>query len=332
MAADLLIVGQGLAGTLLAWACEQARVPFELADAGPAGATTAAGAGIVNPVTGRRLVKSWRVAELLPAARATYREIEHVLGVPLWRGMRIHRRLADDAERAALARKLAAGELAPHVTADGPDACWIDDAARVDFGRLLAASRARWRAAGRLRAGRVEPRAETERYRWVIDCTGTDAARAGRFGFVPWEFSQGELLELAEAGLAPDVIVHRRHWVVPTGEGTALVGATHQPGVTDPAPTAAGRGQLEAAARELLGRPAVRVVGHRSGVRVTLPDRRPVAGWHPRHRGLGLINGLGAKGALWAPLLARAMTLSVLTGRPVEPEVAVDRFWPGGAS
>src|SRR6187551_2531961 len=123
MRADLLIVGQGLAGTLLAWECERAGIAFAIADRGHRAAATSAAAGIVNPITGRRLVKSWRVDTLLPAARATYRELEKELGVSLWREMRVRRLWADERERALLARKRETGELAPYLESDDASGC-----------------------------------------------------------------------------------------------------------------------------------------------------------------------------------------------------------------
>ncbi|HYD83061.1 MAG TPA: hypothetical protein VEA63_03390, partial [Opitutus sp.] len=76
MGANLLIVGQGLAGTLLAWELERAGLTFEIADEGHGRAASRVAAGIINPITGQRLVKSWRVDALLPVARATFRAIE----------------------------------------------------------------------------------------------------------------------------------------------------------------------------------------------------------------------------------------------------------------
>src|SRR4051812_11744212 len=115
MDAEILILGQGLAGTLLAWELERARIPFVIVDPGHATAATSAAAGIINPITGQRLVKSARIESLLPLARATYREIETTFGVPLWREMRVRRIFADDRERAVFAAKQRSGELAPFV-------------------------------------------------------------------------------------------------------------------------------------------------------------------------------------------------------------------------
>ncbi len=323
MTADVLILGQGLAGTLLGWELERASVPFTITDSDQAPAATAAAAGIINPITGRRLVQSWRIDALRPLARETYRAIEAAWGVRVWHEMKLRRLFADERERVVLAAKRATGELAGWAGEGDDSGFWIRDAARVDLGVLLAAARARWRAGGQWRAaGDKAPLPAT-----VIACTGLAMTATPEFGFVPWEVVKGEIIELAVDGLAPDVILNRRHWLVPMGEGAAWVGATQEPGVRDPQPSAAARATLEAAARDLLGGRAFRVTGQRAGVRVHLPDKRPVAGWHPVRSGLGVLGGLGAKGALWAPWLARQWADHLTRGGAVfDPETDVGRF------
>ena len=327
-AADFLIVGQGLAGTLLAWEFERAGIPFTVADAGHVAAASRVAAGIINPITGRRLVKSWRIDTLLPVARAAYRELEAALGVPLWREMRVRRVFGDERERRVLAEKRARRELAPFAgpeTVEG-DGFWIEGAARVDLPALLTAARERWRARGCLRDEPVRAEVEAARYELVVDCTGVAGARTGGFGFVPWEFSKGEELALAVEGLDPGVIVNRGHWLLPIAPGEVWVGATHEPGVTDAQPTEAGRAALEASATTLLADRGFEVVEHMAGVRVNLPDKRPVAGRHPAVPRLGLVNGLGAKGALLAPALARQWVNHLTEGVGFDVEIDVGRF------
>src|SRR5262249_39106344 len=151
------------------------------------------------------------------------------------------------------------------------------------------------------------------------------------FSFAPWEFSKGELLTLAVDGLAPDVVLNRGHWVLPLAPGVACVGATHDPHDTTLAPTTAARTALEASARSLLSRPFV-ATGHDVGVRVNLPDKHPVAGRHPANARLGLVNGLGAKGALVAPWLAQQWVSHLTLRAPFDAEVAVGRFFGNHSS
>jgi glycine oxidase len=95
MSADVLVLGQGLAGTMLAWELEQAGVSFEIVDHGHAMAATSAAAGIINPITGQRLAKSWRFERCFPIAQASYQALERELGKSLWHPMRMRRIFAD---------------------------------------------------------------------------------------------------------------------------------------------------------------------------------------------------------------------------------------------
>jgi glycine oxidase len=329
--ADVLIVGQGLAGTLLGWELERAGISFAIADAGQAGGASRVAAGIINPITGRRLVKSWRIDALLPVARAAYRAIEVAVGVPLWHGVRVRRLFADAREREVFATKQASGELAPYAGDADAEGFWIEGGARVDLTALLDAARERWRSRGWWREEAMQIPMAVEQHALVIDCTGAAIRRGASggsrnaFDFVPWEFSKGELLEISVDGLTPGVVLNCGHWILPVAPGNAFVGATHEPGVIDTTPTAVARAQLEASARRLLARPFV-VRAHRAGVRVNLPDKRPVVGRHPMNARLGVFNGLGAKGALLAPELARQWARHLTTGVVFDAEMAVGRF------
>jgi len=326
--ADVLIVGQGIAGTLLAWECERAGIPFRLA-AGAEGApamVSRVAAGIINPVTGQRLVKSWHIEAALPVARAAYREIESAWGVKVWREMRVRRIFKNERERRTGLEKTARGELAPYVVAAETDGLWIEGAARVDLPVLLAAAQEHWTRAGLWRRETVDLVAETARYDLVVDCRGLAGALDPAWVTVPWEFSKGETVELAVAHLPEDVIRNSGHWLLPVGEGAAWCGATHTPGVVDATPTADARKTLEGSAAQLLGGQLYTVTGHTAGVRVNLPDRHPVAGRHPVVARLGLLNGLGAKGALLAPMLARQWINHLEEGVPFDTAIDVARF------
>ncbi|NJL76492.1 MAG: FAD-binding oxidoreductase [Saprospiraceae bacterium] len=95
---DYLIVGQGVAGTLMAHFLLEAQQSVVVIDnAHPHGATKAA-AGIINPITGRRYVKSWRVEELIPFAASTYQQIEQKLGIQIFYPYAILRALFNERE------------------------------------------------------------------------------------------------------------------------------------------------------------------------------------------------------------------------------------------
>jgi glycine oxidase len=328
--APILIVGQGLAGSLLAWEFEGAGIDFEIADAGHALAASRIGAGIINPVTGQRLVKSWRVDELLPAALTTYRALESATGASLVTPMRVRRFFHDERERRVFAGKTARGELAPYIGAADAAGFWIEGAARVDTAALIAVMRERLRAAGRLREERVELSQVRTRYDLVILCTGAFLERPGVFDFANLRPAKGETLTLALASqrMAPEeaqVILNDGHWVLPLTDGQVRVGATFEPGVADWRLTEEARVALERSAARLLAR-EFSVTAHEAGLRVTTADKHPVVGRSLSDPGIGLFNGLGSKGALLAPGLARQWMNHLTEGVPFDGAVDVARF------
>src|SRR5882724_8205616 len=82
MKTDVLIIGQGICGTFLSWWLEKAGLSWLVIDEQRLFTASKAAAGLINPVTGRRIVKTWMIDELLPFAKEAYRQIGETLGRP----------------------------------------------------------------------------------------------------------------------------------------------------------------------------------------------------------------------------------------------------------
>lgn len=336
----VLIVGQGLAGTALGLSLEAAGVEFAIASDGHARAASRVAAGLVNPVTGQRWVKTAAVDETLALARERYEAWGRELGVALWHPLRLTRLYRDAAERDFVRGKIARGELAPYATAaseDGERGAIVEGAAWVDLPALLAAAAARWRERGGLRERVVEDAALRvgadgvewggEKFSAVVLCTGSGALARGRFAFAPFAAAKGEMIAVRGATLARDTALSRGTWMIGGPAGTARVGATYERGREDDELTATARAWLRADAEALAGAP-LEVVAQSCGVRLALADRLPVVGWHPRERRLGIFGGLGSKGTLWAPRLADAWARELRGGCGATDAAAA---WPGWA-
>lgn len=331
----VLIVGQGLAGTALGLECEASGIDFVIASDGHAAAASRVAAGLVNPVTGQRWVKSARVDELLPFARERYAAWETALGVRLWHPLALTRLWRDAAERSAVEAKIARGDLAPYAGRASEAGVEIAGAAWVDLPALLDAAARRWRAAGRLRecavtadAWRIDAAGVEwagERFARVILCTGAGRLLREAFAPLPFAPAQGEMIVVRGTRHAADTALIRGQWLLVGQDGTARVGATYERGRDDVAVTPAAGAKLHAAAEALSGE-RLEVIAHSAGVRLTLPDRLPLAGWHPRLGCVGVLGALGSKGTLWAPWLARRWT-EVLRGERADfpTEAAVGR-------
>lgn len=75
-----LLVGQGIAGTVLAHHFLQANIPFEIWDSPRHFNSSFAAGGIFNPVTGRKLEKTWMAEALFDYLFPFYQQLEATLG------------------------------------------------------------------------------------------------------------------------------------------------------------------------------------------------------------------------------------------------------------
>ncbi|WP_221033089.1 NAD(P)/FAD-dependent oxidoreductase [Actomonas aquatica] len=332
MTPPLTIVGQGIAGSMLAWHCERAGIAFEIFDRGHLAAASRVGAGLVSPVTGRRLVPTWRFAEWRDEALQIYRDLAAELGLtqPVVRELRLRRVYRDAAERARFATRCNVPEVAQWVESLDDDGLWLRGAIQVDTHAIIAALRERWWRQGCLREQSADAATMAQSGRAVIWCVGADAPRVVTLGEggagATWEPSKGEVLRGVLPGLAPDTVLNDGQWIMPMGGDEVRVGATFQRQDLSPGLSARSLVGLRAAARRLTGRDMSDVEGL-SGLRVTVPDRRPVVGWiDGATRARGVFGGLAAKGALWAPVLAAQWVADGLEGGRIDPAAQVNRF------
>ena len=313
------IVGQGLAGTCLAWALWQRGVKFLLLDRGAGGSSRVA-AGMINPITGKNFEPSWRLAEFLPEALAFYAGVEAQLGRQVWYPLPVLRLAGSDKEWRKIVSKLHASSVAPWVGGEiAAPAGWagavqVCGGGRLDTRAFLDGSREFFQALGCYQAFELpyDNMGET-----VIRCEGAAGLMAGHYG--PHRCAKGEILTLrAVAWDETHIRIGAGGWLVPQGGGVFKVGSTYEWNELDEVPTAQGRLRVEEIASRLGGE-VFEVIGHEAGIRPILRRSEPMIG--PLAGGGWMFNALGSKGSLYAPGMAGRLVRCLLDGAEPEPEV-----------
>jgi glycine/D-amino acid oxidase-like deaminating enzyme len=347
---ELLVVGQGLAGSLLAWDLIERGANFRILDGQLAHAAHRASAGMINPVSGPKRNRPWAWDSYFPLAARRYRELEkHFdLKAPLLHDLELLACFRDAADRERSLPRIAAREhgkfiaalhepglFAPAI-ADEFGSYELRGGLRFDVREFVALSTEEFRRRGLLIEDEFEPAelaVRSEGLIWkgwraeqLVLATGYRAAATPWFADIPWRISRGETIDLAletEAPL-PRNGVNRKEWLLGVAEDRARVGALFDWREPEAGPTAAGRQHLlEAAAR--LGAAGRRLVDHRAGTRAGGIDWRPYLGQAREDRRIHLLGGLGSKGALYGPGLAAAMTAHLLDGTPIPAELDLER-------
>ncbi len=333
---DVLVVGMGLAGALLTRALQQQGMHVQVFDPSPGHSATRIAAGVVNPVTGRRLVKVNRVEEFLPAAVHTWRGLEAELGCTLWEPMPIVWALSDvkaendwlarcgDPAYAPWIRERVPPQWLPHWVAPARHFGYTVGGGRVRLSVFLDAFAQKLQREGCWTAEpfvyeALQVRANGVCYKeWqaahVVYCEGIGVRHNPFFRHLPLRAVKGEIL-LVRIGLSlPSLMLKRKVMLVPLREiGLLWVGATFVNDCAQAQPTVEGRRYLEARMHELLQLP-FEVVDQRAGVRPITTDRRPVLVRHQIYPRLWAFNGLASRGALTGPLWAEEMARYLMKG------------------
>ena len=325
--APVLVVGQGLAGTLLAWELDARGIPFAVADDDHATAASLVAAGLINPVTGARLALSAEYAAHFDAARTAYEAMSAAFGERLLEPLIQYRLFDNDEEIAAYERKRTKGEgdrffSGPVAPGEIPGArdekggVEIRGTWRCDVPRVLGLARKWLRETGRLVEKAVDHAAMTPstegpvawncvNWRAVVFCEGHRVSANPWFGDLPMQCAKGETLTVRFSRPPPAALYNRGSWLLPVDGGRLWkTGATYEWNQLDNVPTANARAVL-------LQRMPVRpresdtIERQEAGVRAITRDRKPVCLRHGRFPGLLCINGLGSKGSLIAPAMAR---------------------------
>jgi glycine/D-amino acid oxidase-like deaminating enzyme len=349
---DVLIVGQGICGTFLSRELGRVGLSYIVIDEEQPHTASRAAAGLINPVTGRRFVKTWMIDELLLFVREVYDEallrpvrVVDFFPTPQMR-LAFVKRCEEEGEYLRLALReeehnwddLFRYELGYGVI----EPCYL-----VDVQRLLGQARGVMRGEGVLReeclmaaelvVGETGARYRDISARWVIFCDGAAAAREGYFTRLPFALNKGEALIIEAPGLGgagigasrgaldSGFVFKRGISLVPWAAGLYWVGSSYEWSFDDPGPTAAFRERTEAILRDWLRVP-FRTVEHIASVRPATLERRPFVGLHPVHPAVGILNGMGTKGCSLAPWFARQLAGLLGRGEAVMGEADVQRF------
>lgn len=346
MKVDYIIVGQGVAGTLLAYFLKQQDKTVMVFDPVYERSASQVAAGIINPITGRRYVKSWRVDELIPFAKSTYRKLERELGVSIYHEQHIIRTLFNQREENDwLSRTgdpgyetymLEQAELGPYAeyTERAFSYGEVCHSAQVDIGVLANTYREILKAEGAFRKSsfdyellQITPEGVTYQdfsASTIIFCEGAKTVDNPFFNYLPFAGAKGDVLLIRIPDQRFEKIIKHRVFLVPLMNDLYWVGATYDRKYEDDCPTNTGRAFLEERLADFLKLP-FEVVTHKAAIRPTVKDRRPFLGRHPEHNSLAIFNGLGTKGASLAPFWAHHMAEFLLKKRKLDKAVDIKR-------
>lgn len=340
-ALDFVIVGQGLAGTLLALELEKRGRKVLVIDDGWKSAASQVAAGVLNPVTGMRIVKTLGADDLVPAAKRVYAALGERFGETFFHEMPFYRFYTSEHEREVKAKREKNPEYEGWLSADVPSGTlcgggladrlggfFVNRAGWLDIPKLLGRAREEWRSRDVLIEENFDyadvevSRAGT---RWrgrdvlggIIFCEGFRVRENPWFSHLKWQPAKGEFVEIELAGTEnfQGQILKSSVAAIPLGGTRWRVGTNYDRDVLDTQPTAEVAERLRrsfcAAFSPAKSASDAKIVAHRAGVRPAVQGTLPKVGAHEKFPKLFLFNGFGSKGVTWLPLYAERFAVTL---------------------
>ena len=348
MKVDVLIIGQGISGTFLSYYLQKERKSFLIIDDNNRNASSKIAAGIINPVTGRRLVTVWMADEVMPFAWKAYNEIGEELGVTAISQKNIIDFFPNPFMRENFLSKIGTGDIYVHTY---PEQNNFNNFFNYEFGcgeirpvytAHLETLLPHWRKQLLKSEALLEKVfdldklvVEHDRIKYegitadkIIFCDGTASFDNPFFKQLPFAPNKGESLLVEIPGL-PTQWVYKKSMLLAPMEGKDAnifwLGSSYIWEFDNAAPTEAFRESSERVLREWLKIP-FKIIEHRSGLRPATLERRPFVGIHPMFETVGILNGMGTKGCSLAPFFARQLTDHLVYGIPIARDADVARF------
>lgn len=341
MQTEFLIIGQGISGTFLSWYLKKAGRPFIVIDNANPTSSTRVAAGIINPVTGRRIVQTWMIDTLLPYAFNAYQALGKELNIEAIAQKDIvdffpspqmvnafHERYAEDPKYLSLPSDpnlynqyfnydFGFGEISP--------------AYAVNLAEIIPA----WRKQIEL----IEEEFDISELHLnptnityknitadkIIFCNGIAASEYPYFRRLPFALNKGQALIVRSTGLPRENIFKKAMTIVPLKDDFFWVGSSYEWEFETLEPSADFLTKTTAQLNSWL-KSKYTVEVHLSSLRPATLERRPFVGLHPKYPQIGILNGMGTKGCSLTPYFANQLVNHLVSNEPILPIADLNRF------
>jgi glycine oxidase len=331
---DFIIVGHGLAGSVMAHYLIARGQKVTVIDAGLAHSASSVSVGLVNPLIGPKLNPPFMITECLIENELFFRQCERAWGSNFYRSIPLHRLFISEKQKDtwnemekksdfiqfqdgqwSTAHYEEMGIQAPLGAGITKNAWQLDVPSFLQASKDYLIANKAWKNS----AFQEENKQDSPK---IIFCEGFRVLENPWFKYLPFAPARGEVLTVQSE---IDLALSNGSWHLPGFEDYAYLGSTwdHQNLVSGP--TEKGKKEILRKC-DFVDFSKKDFPQHLSGVRSGTKDRHPIIGVHPNHKNLFLFNGFGSRGTSTIPHYAKKMTDFLLDDRTLPSEANLNRF------
>ncbi|PQB08845.1 FAD-dependent oxidoreductase [Polaribacter filamentus] len=345
MKVDYIIVGLGLAGLAFAEELLAANKTFIVFEDDSQTSSLVAG-GVYNPVILKRFTPVWNAKEQLEVALPFYQKLEEKFTIKFDEKFLIKKvfKSIEDQNNwfEATDKPLLSAYLDPKIDNQKRKGVIADfgfgnvkEAGRIDTKHLVEVYREYLKTEKKIQFEKFEHQQikfrkdhleykdiNTDR---IVFCEGFGMTKNLFFNYLPLNEVKGELIIIHAPQLEIDFLIKSTLFVLPLGDHLYKVGATFNWSDKTSNPSEEGKSELVEKLKKVLNVP-YKIIEQTAGIRPTVRDRRPLVGMHPAYNRLAILNGLGTRGVMIAPTVAKQLFNNLENDKKLDSEIDIKRF------
>lgn len=342
---DFIVVGAGLAGVSFCNVLEKNDKSFCLISDNSQIASLVAG-GVYNPVVLKRFTPVWKANEQMSLLSSFYGEIERKINRKINISIPILRKFTSVEEQnnwfCASDKDVLSAYLSPEIISENNKCIQapfgfgkVLNTGRLDVKTYLQECTKRWKDESVFHQRRfdyqeLEINSNKVSYQGVsarnlVFCEGYGVVQNPFFNYLPMKPCKGETLTFYAPDLQLDEIVKSDGVILPIGDDFYKIGATYEWNDLSDTITEKAKNELLEKLNKLISC-KYEITEQEASVRPTVSDRRPLVGKHPDYQNIWILNGLGTRGVMNAPFVAKKLYEMVYENKPIDKEMNVERY------
>jgi len=341
---DYLIIGQGLAGSLLAWELIQREKNIVIVDNNQLNASLVA-AGLINPVTGMRFVKSADVNKQLPSAINYYHKLSQYFHQSFYIEKPMLRLLRNNKELDACKKRFKDPDYHDYLDKIVPSPQSLNAPFGIlnqqQTGYLLTkplltalkdyfiSRHAYVNAELHYDEINLTPYLQWKNYRpkQIIFCEGHHSTNNPWFSALPFQLVKGEIITATATEQIQHAILNYGHWFIPLDKYQFRTGASFDRDIINTTISDKTKETLLNSLKKIYPSLTINhIVSHQAGIRPTTQDKLPFIGKHPNHPELLIFNGFGAKGSLQIPWHCQCLAEYLINNQTIPQSSNINRY------
>lgn len=345
MKVDYIIVGLGLAGLAFVEELLEAKKTFIVFENNSQTSSLVAG-GVYNPVILKRFSPVWNAKEQLAIALPFYEKLETKFNTQFDKKFVIKKVFKSIGDQNNWFSAFDKPKVAPFLDATLDKDKYsgvledyhygnVKEGGRIDTLHLIETYRSylkenNWILFEKFNHSEITFNTNAIQYKHlevnkIVFAEGFGVKENPYFKDLPLEEVKGESIIIHAPELKIDFLLKSTLFVMPLGGELYKVGATFNHKDKTSNPSEEGKKELVENLKKVIDVPYT-IVDQTAGIRPAVKDRRPLVGIHEKYKNLAILNGLGTRGVMIAPTVAKELFNCLENDGKLDVETDIKRF------